>query len=86
MNNVQLDQHLPEQFTIQANNIDNLAKSLEKHRVKYYRDVTIQGNVLKTEPSLDVFPSIENFMKDGGLIYSFKAIDILERMIEDLTK
>jgi ABC-2 type transport system ATP-binding protein len=86
MRNLRLSQQLPEFFSIQASEIDKLRGALNNRKVYHFVDDTIQGSVVKTEPHKGVWNAIEHYMQEGGVIHSFKAIDALERMIEDLTK
>lgn len=86
MNNVYLDNQLPEFFSISASDLDKLSTELVKNGVLHTREITIQGEILKTAPSLSVWNALKSYMSEGGLIYSFKAIDLLEKMIQDLAK
>lgn len=86
MNSIQLDKQQPDFFSIQASDIDMLSAEFDRNGVYYFHDNTIQGKIIKTEPSGAIWSAIENYLLDGGLIYSFKAVDALERMIEELTQ
>ncbi|MHA2028266.1 MAG: ATP-binding cassette domain-containing protein [Candidatus Kariarchaeaceae archaeon] len=86
MNMIELDKQQPDFFSVSANDIVKLSAEFKRNGVIYHHDEKIQGKVIKTEPSGAIWSAIERYMLEGGLIYSFKAIDALERMIEDLTK
>ena len=82
MKNLKLENQLPELFSINPADTAKFAEELDKLGVFYFNDRTIQGNIIKAEPSLLLWQAIEQYMAKGGIIYSFKVIDVLERMIE----
>lgn len=86
MRNIKIDNQSPEFFEIQASDMERLQGVFQENNVNFSKEETMQGNVLKVKPMPSMWKAIEIYQGNGGFIHSFKAIDALERMIEDLTK
>ncbi|MHA2501671.1 MAG: ATP-binding cassette domain-containing protein [Candidatus Kariarchaeaceae archaeon] len=83
---VVLIDEIPEFFSIKVNNVPALETKLEEAELSFYKETTIQGEVIKVEPSARVWAVLEDYSKMFGQVQSFKAIDTLEKMIEEVTR
>ena len=86
MNVVKLKEERPKFYAIKPGDVEDLAKTLDKWELRYHRSKTIRGNIINIRPSSKMWFAIGEYNEMGKPIYSFKVIDTLEKMIEDLTK
>ncbi|MCE7737086.1 MAG: ABC transporter ATP-binding protein [Candidatus Heimdallarchaeota archaeon] len=86
MTQVSLSNQVPELYSIIVDDTDKLVAELEESNVFYVVEQSYLGKIVKTENSDAVFTAAARFMVDGGHIFSFEAIDQLQRSIEDLLK
>ncbi|MHA2031838.1 MAG: ATP-binding cassette domain-containing protein [Candidatus Kariarchaeaceae archaeon] len=84
MTQVSLSNQIPELYSIIVDNTEKLIAELEESNVFYFVEKAYLGDIVKAETSDAVFTAAARFMVDGGHIYSFGAIDELQRSIEDL--
>lgn len=85
-NHVKLHDQQPDLYSIKPNDVDKLANIFNKSNIDFHQTQTIQGNIINAPPSPKMFAALEEFTGNGGSILSFKVVDVLERMIEELTK
>lgn len=83
---IKLEDQEPEFYSIKASHSDKLSHELDMSGINYHFDNTIQGEIIKAEPTYNLWSAIERYILDGGHIYSFKVVDILEKMIQELTR
>lgn len=86
MSQVSLSNQIPEMYSIIVDDTDKLIAELDKSNVFYLVEQSFMGDIVKAETSDAVFTAAARFMVDGGLIYSFEAVDELQRSIEELLK
>ncbi len=86
MDVVKLENPMPEFYSLQVNNIEQLSESFMDEGIVYFIENTIHGRVLKVEPSNHAWEVVAAFMKKGGIVTSFYAIDHLENVVEEISK
>jgi len=86
MTQVSLSNQIPEMYSIIVDDTDKLIVELDKSNVFYLVEQSFLGEIVKAETSDAVFTAAARFMVDGGHIYSFEAVDELQRSIEELLK
>ncbi|MCY3410657.1 MAG: ABC transporter ATP-binding protein [Candidatus Heimdallarchaeota archaeon] len=86
MEHVVLEDAQAEMISLKPKNLDRLSNELTKLDVKHHYNKTLQGEVINAEPDNNMWLAVKNYVDKGGKIYSMKVIDLLEKMIEDLTK
>ncbi|OLS20969.1 MAG: ABC transporter ATP-binding protein YtrB [Candidatus Heimdallarchaeota archaeon LC_2] len=86
MTQVSLTNQVPELYSIIVDDTDKLIAELRESNVFYFVEESYLGKIVKAENSDAVFTAAARFMVDGGHIFSFEAIDQLQRSIEDLLK
>ena len=82
---VLLSNQSPEFFSIKVSNVEKFEETLREAEMVFIREETVQGEVIKVEPSNRLWKAIEDYSKFGQ-VQSFKAIDTLELMIEEIAK
>ncbi len=86
MSEVSLTNQAPELFSIIVDDTEKLTSELEDSNVFYIVEQTYLGDIIKAETSDAVFTAAARFLVEGGHIYSFEAIDELQRSIEELLR
>ncbi|MHA2248978.1 MAG: ATP-binding cassette domain-containing protein [Candidatus Kariarchaeaceae archaeon] len=86
MDAVKLDNPLPEFYSLYVDKIDELSESFMMEGIVYFIENTIHGRVIKVEPSDHAWEIVAEFMRNGGIVTGFYAIDLLENVVEEMTK
>ena len=86
MTQISLSQQVPQMYSIIVGDTEKFTYELGEGNVFYFVEKTYMGDLIRVENSDAVFTAAARFLVDGGHIYSFQAIDELERSIEDLLK
>jgi len=83
---VLLKDETPEFFSIKVSDMELMMNKLEDAELDYFIDVTIEGEIVKIVPTDELWQVLEDYAKQGGQVLSFKAVDGLELLIEELVR
>lgn len=84
MRTVSLRQTVPQFYSLVVDDIENMNVQLEQEGILAFVQKAYTGDMIKVEASAKVLRAASKFLNNGGTIYSFEAVDELQRSIEEL--
>jgi ABC-2 type transport system ATP-binding protein len=86
MTTISLEDPNPQLYSIMVDQKEKLIEELDTENVFYFVESTYLGDIIKIEASDAIFSAVARYTIDGGKIFSFTAVDELQRSIEELLK
>ncbi|MHA2030588.1 MAG: ATP-binding cassette domain-containing protein [Candidatus Kariarchaeaceae archaeon] len=84
VNTIEIEPEPAYMYSIYVHDPQLLISELDANDVIYYLEENYLGQFIKMENTHSIWKCIENFSRNGGIIYYFEVVDTLQRAIEDL--